>query len=176
MRYFLAMMWMFLLMFPAYGDVLQGQIQENWTVENARSAAFHNIPYKKNMNWAPAIDPYYKENMIARANNQTRVGNRIITYFSSGNYAVYEDNSINTFYFKANGMLYAVEYDVGKSYPSKSYKYSYPSGELYTVSIEVYRNKSFIFDPDGTLLFNWDQNNCYDKNGNLHMTRYVVRY
>ncbi|MEW5820953.1 MAG: hypothetical protein AB1782_12245, partial [Cyanobacteriota bacterium] len=155
MKKILLVIMLLIFSLPVYGQVLEGQVQETWTTNRARNAAFSNMLYQKDLRWAPPVDPYYNENMLAKAKNQRRIGNRTITFFSNGNYAIYEDNSVNTFYFNNTGKLYAVEYDIGKKYPIKSFKYKYPSGDIFTVSIEVAYRETFIFDPTGDQLYHW---------------------
>ncbi len=173
---FIAFILIVCLCLPAYSEVLQGAVQESWTTNKARNEAFRGMPYNKNLRWAPTRDPYYKENMKAKKKNLTRIKNRNITFFSCGGYAVYEDNSINTFYFNDHGKLFSVGYDVGNNFPVKTYKYKYPQGNIYTVSIEVSKNNSYIFEPTGELIYHWVGNNCYDRRNKLYMTRYLVKY
>ena len=164
------------LCLPAYSEILQGGVQEVWTTDKARSEAFNGMPYSKNLSWAPAYDPYHQENIEAKAQYIQRIKNRNLTFFSKGGYAVYEDNSINTFYFNDYGQLQSVSYDATVDYPVKTYKYKYPEGKIFTVSIKVEKNHSYIFEPTGELLYHWINSNCYDKNNKLYMTRHYVRY
>lgn len=145
--------------------------EKNWTVEMAQKEALKAIKMERNLTWAPQRDPYYKENMNAKSQSKTQVETRTLTFFSNGNYAVYEDKSIITFYFDQNGYLYAVAYDLGKDYPIKCYKFKYPGGKLSTVTVEVNDNDSYIFDQSGNHLYHWSGNKCYDARGKLFMTR-----
>lgn len=157
-------------------DILEGGVQQNWTINKARTEAFKNIPYIKDLSWAPAVDPYYIENMEAKKNNIRQIKNRIITFFSTGNYAIHEKGSVNTFYFQGDGTLHSVEYDTPKPYPCKNYKYRYPNGELFTVTLDVSNNECFIFKPAGQLAYHWVNNKCYTETGKLFMTRFSVDY
>lgn len=157
-------------------EMLEGGIQENWSVDKARTEAFRNVPYIKDLSWAPPIDPYYSENMDAKRNNIRHIKNRILTFFSNGNYAIQEKGSINTFYFNSDGRLHSVEYDSSGPYPRKNYKYTYEDGKLFTISMDVNPNECFIFRPAGELAYHWVNDKCYTEKGKLYMTRYSVKY
>ncbi|MGD9582002.1 MAG: hypothetical protein AB7V50_11575 [Vampirovibrionia bacterium] len=166
----------FLLNTTVSAQVLEGGIEENWTVNNARKEAFKDVPFVKDLSWAPVVDPYYSENMHAKQQNIKQIKNRIITFFDTGNYAIHEKGSNNTFYFSDNGQLNAVEYGASKTFPMKSYKYRYPEGTLFTLSLDINNSECFIFKPNGKLIYHWINNKCYTEAGKLHMTRYSVKY
>lgn len=147
---------------------------KSWSIDTARAEAFLEAPKVLDLSEYTAIDPHLIENKEARINKQDIRSERIFTKFDNGDYSVTRLCSKRSFYYRPNGQLVLVEDESVPSYydstcrgefPKKSFKYTYPTGRLVGVSIDVNSFESFVFAPDGSLAFHWLGNRCYDGNG-----------
>jgi len=86
-------------------------------------------------------------------------------------YSIRYSNEDQGYYYDYSGKLQGVDFDVGDSYPVKTYKHSYPSGKILSLSVYVSENECYVFSPDGALLSHWIGMNCYDIKGNIISTR-----
>lgn len=160
----------------ASAELIQGGVSKSWTIDSARQEAFNNAQMHRDLSQFPAMDPYYSNSQKARVEHREHIGNIYYTFFASGHYSVDPLDRPYSFYFEPDGRLLYVEYDtVKRHYPSKAYKYKYPSGELETTSLSVDFDESFIFNPDGTLLGHWKHQNCYLADGSNCGTRWGSR-
>lgn len=147
------------------GMVLQGSVSQTWSVDSAREEAFRGASPRMDLSRFPATDPYLRQHHVARLIRREHVGDRLLTYFDNGSYGVSQAGSLQGVYYNASGRLFAVDFDLGKDYPIKSYKYSYPSGRLLSVSISVSAGEDFVFTPDGQLSAHWVGDQCFDATG-----------
>ena len=165
-------------------ETLQGGVEKVWTVDSAREEAFKDAKEYVDLSWASPIDPNLIENKQAINNNQEKIKNRLITTFYNGCYCVKildENNYNKAYYYYPSGELAAIDFEKyntstnfqdveqGKdlSFPIKTYKHSYPSGQIMSLGITVKENDSYVFKPSGELDVHWVGNCCYDLNGNV---------
>jgi len=138
-----------------------------WTVEKARQEALKYIPDPFDTRIVESADPHYAENQRAKQLHQQQVGNRTLTFFTTGGYGVSELGSTLAYYYDKDGHLQFLEVGHGESkYPYKSYKFSYPSGKLLSVSLNITPLESYVFGPGGILAGHWVGPYCYDTHGN----------
>lgn len=158
-------------------QLLQGGVQETWTVQKAKEELFNNMEYLKDLGWASPTDINYKLIMNAIKQGKSKVKNYNITVFYDDNldfesYAINEEGKSNSFFFDSSGNLESVSYDYHKNnYPRKIYNYTYPSGKLNHASLIIAPGDSYIFEPDGTFNCHWVNHKSYDENGDIVMYR-----
>lgn len=167
------------LMIPTHGShgiiaqVLKAGIVETWTLDKAKIEAFKNIEYRKNLNWAHAVDPNFQRNIQAINNNEIRVNNyKITTFYDNNNnynsYAIRLDNTDISFYYNILGHLESISFGhLNKNYPTRSVKYNYPNGDLIFISLNISKLDSYLFNPNGGLIAHWVNNIAYDSHGNI---------
>lgn len=115
------------------------------------------------------------ENTNAILQGYTSIKDRILGNFSDGTYAIkYLDNPYYIWYYNSNGILSHIEKQLSLEYPYKTYKYN-TRGKLINMTLRVSENETFIFNPDGKLIAHWLNNNCFDSNGNIIMTRQIEK-
>ena len=182
MKYLIILLLILLSIQPIYAQeprkVLKAGVAKTWTINDARTEAFRDAKLEKDLSMFGSKDIYYNENMKAKAEKQTKIGNKLLTFFSNSSYAVSTDDSNVTYWFKGDGDLRSVGYkDFSESegFPIKEYVYSYPSGKLQTISIYVSRRELFTFMPSGQLREHCKGGQCYDQLGNVLYTRYGVK-
>lgn len=171
----IALLILVLIMLPAYGEVLTGGVK--YSVQDAKIELQNNRPaaidYFLTQN--NFIDKNHKENYSALLKGSTKLNDRILAIFSDGSYAVNYTNDLkHVWYYDKDGSLINAEERTSLEYPYGSYKYS-PDGELINMSMRVSKEETFIFSPLGELLGHWIGENCYDENGNIVMTRKIMK-
>lgn len=168
-------------------NVLKMSVNKEVMIESLRQEALKDIELIKNLDQYPSRDPDYVENKIARIQHKNLIKNRSITYFRYGGYAIRILNNtifnVNFAYTK-QGKLEAIIFD---SYPikvmslneyfkysenntlspTKQYQYSYPDGNLESISIVINNSDIYAFNPKGELKRYWKDKKCYDPDGNL---------
>jgi len=138
-----------------------------WTVEKARQEALRYIPEPFDTRIVESADPHYAQNMQAKNAHQQQVADRTLTFFTSGGYGVSEAGSTLAYYYDKAGHLQFLEVGHGESkYPYKSYKFSYPSGQLLSISLYITPLESYVYSPSGSLAGHWIGPYCYDAQGN----------
>ena len=164
-----------LISVPVQGEMLTGGVK--YTVEDAKIELQNNRPSEvdyllRQNNFA---DKNYKENYSALLKGITKLNDRTLGLFSDGSYAVnYKNDSSHVWYYDKDGFLINTEMRTSTRYPYRSYKYT-PDGELVNMSLRVSEKETFIFSPFGGLLGHWVGDNCYDENGNVVMTRKIMK-
>ena len=165
---------MVLIMLPAGAEVLTGGVK--YTVDDAKIELRNNRPsVTEILARNNFVDPNHNENYSALLKGKTTVNDRILAIFSDGTYAVnYKNDLKHVWYYDKDGSLINAEIRTAFEYPFGSYKYG-PDGELINMSLRVSKDETFIFSPFGKLLAHWVGNNCYDENGNVVMTRKIMK-
>lgn len=183
------------LQIPLRAETLKCEIEKVWTVDSARKEAFKDLKPVLDLSWAPPIDPNLIENKQALNNRKKKVGNRVITQFGDGSYGIQildEDNYDKEYYYSSSGELNAIDFRIFPTtiyslqdflaseqtdsiYPVKIYKHDYPSGKIIIIALKVKKGEDYIFKPAGELQYHWVGNNCYDLNGNIAITRNILK-
>ncbi len=160
---------------PVSAQVLTGGIKYN--AEDAKIELQNNRPnaidyFLTQNNFK---DSNYNENYSALLKGITKLKDRTLGLFSDGSYAVnYQNDRIHVWYYDRGGNLINTEEKSSLEYPYRSYKFT-PEGELVNMSLRVSENETFIFSPFGELLGHWVGQNCYGKDGNIVMTRKIMK-
>lgn len=188
-KIYLALFVVIIGIYPAFSFKLTGGVTKEWSIDSARSEAFLNAKQSVNVSNLPTFDPNYEENIKAINSGIKYINKRKIAVFGNQNYAVQyltEKGYNKAFYYNQYGQLEAVDYRIYPSniqtvndfdptspnnFPIKIYKYSYPAGELLSVSIEVKRQDQYVFSPSKDIQYHWIGNYCYDADGNVVNTR-----
>ena len=160
-----------MIVLPVEAKTLKGEVR--YTVKQAREEAFSNVEYTlpQSIIKSNLIDPNYKENKKAIKIGATELSDRFITIFSDGEYGViYKNNFYFEYYYSSKGKLISIGKRNRLIYPVITYIYN-QYNELTTVSLIVNETNTYNFRPDGKLDSHWVNNNCYDINGNLVLTR-----
>ena len=156
---------MVLFALPVYSQVLTGSVE--YTVNDAKIELQNNRPPVADiLSQNNFIDLNHNENYSALLKGKTIMNDRILAIFSDGTYAVnYKKDLKHVWYYEIRTSL---------EFPYRSYKYG-PDGELINMSLRVSKDETFIFSPFGELLGHWIGDNCYDENGNIIMTRKIMK-
>lgn len=168
---------LFILLFalPACGEILTGEVK--YTVDDARIELRQNRPSTTDylINQNNFVDKDHVENYSALLKGQTKLNDRTMAIFSDGSYALnYKNDLAHVWYYDKDGLLISAEERTSFDYPYKSYKYT-PDGELINMGLRVSEKETFIFSPLGQLLGHWIDEKCYDENGNVVLTRNVLK-
>lgn len=166
---------MALIMLPVSAQTLTGGVK--YTINDAKTELQHNIPSATDfiITQNNFIDKDRNANYFALLKGKTNFNDRILALFSDGSYAVnYKNDLKHVWYYDKDGSLINVEFRTSLEFPYRSYKYS-PDGELVNMSLRVSKDETFIFSPFGELLGHWVGDNCYDENGNVVMTRQIMK-
>lgn len=160
---------------PSNPEVLTGKVKYN--VEDAKIELQNNRPnaidYMLTQN--NFVDKDHNANYFALLKGKTNLNDRILALFSDGSYAVnYKNDLKHVWYYDKDGTLINIEVRTSLEFPYGSYKYG-PDGEFVNMSLKVSKDETFIFSPLGELLGHWIGNNCYDENGNIVMTRQIMK-
>ncbi len=163
-----------LLSLSAGATTLTGGIK--YSVDDARIELQNNKPHSTalltNNNF---LDINHKQNMDYLLRGITKLNDRTMGLFSDGSYAInYNNDQKHVWYYDKDGNLIHIEIKNSLSYPYHTYKYT-ADGELATMTLRVSEGETFVFDPYGQLLGHWVGSNCYDENGNIVMTRKIVK-
>lgn len=150
---------------------LQGSI--HWDETQARREALKNIERQIDLQFFKSKDENFLENVRLREQNPNlRFANRQVTFFTGGEYAVVYEGEPIVNYYTAQGDLFKVSVcsepfgDDTWNYPRRCIEYRYPDGSFLTVSLDVSPEESYVFAPDGTLLYHWKDEQGFDINGN----------
>lgn len=164
-----------LIMLPVSAQTLTGGVK--YTVDDAKAELRHNRPSATDyiITQNNFIDKDRNANYFALLKGKTNLNDRILALFSDGSYAVnYKNDLKHVWYYDKDGTLINVEIRTSLEFPYGSYKYS-PDGELVNMSLRASKDETFIFSPFGELLGHWVGDNCYDENGNVVMTRKIMK-
>lgn len=171
-----------LVAIPAFAqEPFMVQVQKTYSVDTARQEAFENLKPWVDLSGVQSIDPNLIENRRSVQAGGGEAGDRSITVFNSGFYTVSAICDLAGYTYTAAGQLFSVDYTSSPAYhsagmceatfPAKSYKHLYPSGQLARVSLYVSDHEAFMFLPDGTLDAHWVKNKCFNANGSSCGTR-----
>jgi len=170
--------WIIILCFcvlPVNGAVLTGGVE--YSVDDAKIELQNNKPSSidfilTNNNF---VDSDREKNLFALYKGITKLNDRTLALFSDDSYGViYNDDKKHVWYYKNDGTLMYAEEKASLEYPYRTYKYT-PEGELVNMTMRVSEKETFIFDKLGNLLGHWIGENCYDENGNITMTRKILK-
>ena len=159
----------------SFGAILTGGVE--YSVEDARIELQNNRPQVTDflLTQNNIIDNNNKENISYLLKGITELKDRTLGLFSDGSYAVnYKNDPLHVWYYDKNGTLINTEERSSLNYPYKSYKYT-PDGELVNMALKKSETETFIFSPFGRLIGHWVGQNCYDENGNVIMTRKILK-
>lgn len=169
------LLFVLLVSLPAYCEVLTGEVM--YSVRDASIELQQNRPQTLDYLIAQNnfVDKNHTENYSALLKGVTKLSDRTLGIFSDGSYALnYKNDLTHVWYYDKNGFLINVEERTSLQYPYRSYKYD-SDGELVNMSMRVSEKETFIFSPVGELLGHWIGENCYDENGNVVMTRKILK-
>ncbi|MEW5819491.1 MAG: hypothetical protein AB1782_04815 [Cyanobacteriota bacterium] len=156
--------------------VLKGCVTTQCKIDAAREEAFVKVEYSKDLSWAPSIDPYFKENQIAKKTGTKTFKNRLVTFFGDGGYCVKEFSSVNTFCFDKGGALEEVHYDLNDGYPKKIFMYNYPASNLESIGYSISPSEGFVFMPNGILKQYCKGRVCFDQKGSVNNIRDSIEF
>lgn len=166
---------------PANAVTLEASIE--YTVDSARIVAFENTDLKisKSEFLNERYDPNFYNNTLvcirsgATHDNFNRPRKIVPFYEKDGKlsfYGVqYDDTPAKKYYYSPAGTL--LKYEVSNfngTYPYKTMAYDI-QGKLLNINLVVSPTESFLFDSKKNLLGHWLNNQFYDANGNLDITR-----
>ncbi len=159
----------------AFGAILTGGVE--YSVDDARIELQNNRPAVTDflLTQNNITDKNNKENLSYLLKGITELKDRTLGLFSDGSYAVnYKSDPLHVWYYDKDGTLINTEARTSSDFPYKSYKYT-PDGELVNMSLRTSETETFIFSPFGRLIGHWVGQNCYDENGNVLMTRKILK-
>lgn len=165
----------FCLELPASSKMITGEVQ--YSVNGVREEVLSSkpAPFDREKIRLNIVDSNRVENLISLLKGVTELKDRILAYFSDGSYGViYKDNPLEVFYYGNDGILTHNEKRDSAEYPYRSYKYT-TGGRLVNVGMRVSEDETFIYEPDGKLIAHWLGTRCYDENGNVIMTREILK-
>lgn len=166
----------FILIFtamPAFCQTLTGRIK--YDVNDARLELQNNKPNPDFLLNTENFDKNYNENNSYILKGITQLKDRKLAKFSDGSYGVnYYDNPKYVWYYDKSGNLINTEIRTSQQYPYKTYKYDL-DGALVTMTMRVSEDETFIFNPLGQLLGHWLGEKCYNDNGDVVMTRKIMK-
>lgn len=173
MKYIFTVIFLLMSILPCTGQVITGEVK--YTQETAREEVFAEPELSPNLNLVKVntFDKNRNENLNKLINGYTELKDRTLALFSDMSYGVtYKDNPTYVWYYDNSGIL--IYYDIKSSleYPYKTYKYS-SDKKLLNISLRVSKAETFIYNKQGELIAHWKDNNCYDKNGKIIMSRKI---
>lgn len=174
MRFIYILLFLLIIILPANAQIITGGIEYN--TSSAREELLYSekkaVPYE--LIKANIVDNNHNENVLTMLKGITELKDRTLAYFSDGSYGlIYRDNPDYVWYYSNNGKLTHSEVKTSQQYPYKTYKYT-PQGDLVNMSLRVSKNETYIFTPTGKLIAHWLNENCYDENNKVIMTRKIL--
>lgn len=175
MKNFIFALLIIFLTSPVQGAVITGGVE--YSVTDAQNIILQDNP--KPLNTIFVQDNLYDNNRNQNIQNMlkgfTDLKDRTLAHFSDGSYGViYKNNPLTVLYYSNDGVLTHTEERTSLNYPYKSYKYN-TQGKLVNMSLRTSENETFIFNKSGNLIAHWKGKNCYDQNGNIIMTREILK-
>ena len=172
MRFLLMFFIYLIIILPVFSLTINGGI--SYSVNEARNIAFNNLEYKIDTSIYKKyfIDTNYLQNKNSIENGVFYTKKYKLTSYSDNSYSVsYKSNKKICFYYDAYGKLESIGYTIGgNKYPRKGIKY-YKNGYLEEIYLIISAKEQFIFDKNKKLIAHWIENNCYNDQGELVMTR-----
>ena len=173
MRKFLLVLVLLGFIMPSYSQTISGGIK--YSQEDARIELQNNKPRVDFIFIASAVDENFDENLSYLLKGITKLNDRTLAKFSDGSYGVnYNSDLMHVYYYDRGGTLINAEVKTGTIPPYRTYKYD-PDGELVNMTMRVSENETYIFNPHGKLLGHWVGEKCFDENGNVVMTRQILK-
>ena len=170
-----------LISMPANALTLEASVE--YTVDSARIVAFKNTELKiaKSEFLEERYDPNYYVNVLVNirqgvTHDDFQKPRKIVPFYDKdgklASYGVqYDDRPAKKYYYSPAGTL--LKYEVSNfngNYPYKTMAYDI-KGNLININLVVSPSESFLFDSKKNLLGHWLNNQFYDANGNLDITR-----
>lgn len=167
---------------PVFCEILKGGVE--YTVDSARTIAFQNTDLKisKSEFVQDLKDPLHPVNTLicirkGLTHDDFYKPRKIVPFYDKDNktllfYGVqYDDLPAKKYYYSPAGILGKYEITTfNGSYPYKTLAYD-TKGKLYNINLVVSQTESYLFDSKKNLVGHWLNNQFYDANGNLDMTR-----
>ncbi len=181
MKKLLTLLFLSLILSPAFSETLKGGVE--YTVDSARIIAFENTDLKiaKSEFLEERYDPYFYVNTMVCIRSGATHDNfqkprKIVPFYEKDGklsfYGVqYDDRPAKKYYYSPAGTL--LKYEISNfngNYPYKTMAYDI-KGNLININLVVSLTESFLFDSKKNLLGHWLNNQFYDANGKLDITR-----
>ena len=142
---------------PAYSEIITGEVEYNHNLINNTDEFF--------------TDTNNLENSKCIYGKTSEFENRIVVKFSDNTYGIkYFNNPLYSWYYSPQGKLISYTKRTKNGFPAEIVKYK-PTGEMIKYGYQVSEVESFWYEPNGELYAHWLGNNCYNRNGELIMTR-----
>jgi len=160
-------------------QALKGNV--SWDEPKARHEALKNIERQIDTQYFKSKDEQYFEHVKSREQNPNlKFENAQVTYFSGGEYSVVHEGEKNVQYYTQEGRLFKVSvcdvpFSDNWNYPRRCIEYGYPHGKFLSVSMDVSPEESYVFAPDGTLLYHWKDEQGFDAKDNTVWERWNDR-
>lgn len=154
--------------------------EKRYTLEDLRALALDEADQSVDTGSWPLLDPYLKENKLAIAQGENKVGTRILTVLADGSYYVRDENSSEGYQYNQQGRLVSKVILSGSpedrgDYPIRGSYYAYPSGRLTMVEVRINFENAYTFTADGALLTRCTLETCYKADGSPWTTRKILR-
>ena len=162
-----------LIILPVNAKIISGEVEYNDKLTN-KNIASHNH-YAFNTISKYLVDTNNNKNIYFLNQGITELKDKKLVKFSDGTYGIkYYDDPLYSWYYSYNGRLISFTRNNTTSFPAKVTKYR-PDGSIINIGYRVSEKESFIYSENGELLAHWLDNNCYDKNNKLIMTRKQIQ-
>ncbi len=134
-------------------DTFQVKVTKTWTVEDASQAAFDNTPYTINTDGYAGTDPNYELHREALQQGGYADGTgEVVESRGDGRYAVRGGDSDEAMIYNGQGRLVELEVTPQRTFPLKTYRYSYPDGNLSGITLQTSAEERFEFESSGDLV------------------------
>ena len=157
---------LFFFISPIQAQILTGEVnfnEENY-ISEVKTDFIKNYYFDKNN----------KENANTLKAGIKEFKDRKVFNFSDGSYGIkYYDDPLYSWYYSEDGKLINFTKRESEKYPCKTVKYK-PNGSIANIGYLVSQKESYIYSPNGKLIAHWLNQFCYDKYGNIIMTRSEV--
>ena len=168
MKRFLLFFLFIFLCIPVNAQVITGEIEYNNEFQQIEKLSFDELRSR-------FYDNNNTENLNYLLQGITELKDRKLAKFSDGSYAVqYYNDPLFAWYYSSGGKLINYTKKNSTDYPCKFTKFK-PDGNIVNTGYRVSERESFIYNPEGRLIAHWVDNNCYDENNNLVMTRKIMK-
>ncbi|MEI7473161.1 MAG: hypothetical protein WCK67_00145 [bacterium] len=159
-----------LFLAPTYAKELSGNVNISKEITSLKDKIFSNITTSINTDELPSSDPDFMENKTALKSGIKKIKDRSITVFSKGYYGViFADGS--GYYCDDKGGIINYLYEDQGNYPKKLSIYN-KQGSLSQVSLITAKDSSYNYNAKGELMGFCENNECFDRFGNVSCTRY----
>lgn len=172
MKKFAIILIILLLSYPVKAEIITGEVEYRENVEQYGILAPSNRTINRGLE-TKLFDNQYSENKNYILEGITELKDRKLAKFDDGSYGIqFYDDPLFSWYYSSNGKLISFTKRDSLTYPCKFTKFL-PDGNVANIGYRVSEKESFIYSPSGKLVAHWIENNCYDKNNNLIMTRKI---